>query len=91
MRYYIGSCEYKWSHAKTSMEQMWVMRELGTDLYKLIEQQNWEWKLIRSNSQTLPDDVYCRCDIYVDVPSSKQATMFVLKYPQAVLVEKVIE
>jgi hypothetical protein len=91
MRYYIGSCEYKWSHAKTSMEQMWVMRELGTDLYKLIEQQNWEWKLIRSNSQTLPDDVYCRCDIYVDVPSSKQATMFVLKYPQAVPVEKVIE
>jgi hypothetical protein len=91
MRYYIGSCEYKWSHAKTSMEQMWVMRELGTDLYKLIEQQNWEWKLIRSNSQTLPDDVYCRCDIYVDVPSSKQATMFVLKYPQAVPIEKVIE
>jgi hypothetical protein len=83
MRYYIGSCEYKWSHAKTSMEQMWVMRELGTDLYKLIEQQNWEWKLIRSNSQTLPDDVYCRCDIYVEIPDSKQGTLFALKFPQA--------
>ena len=65
------------------MEQMWVMRELGTDLYKLIEQQNWEWKLIRSNSQTLPDDVYCRCDIYVEIPDSKQGTLFALKFPKA--------
>jgi len=65
------------------MEQMWVMRELGTDLYKLIEQQNWEWKLIRSNSQTLPDDVYCRCDIYVDIPDSKLGTLFALKFPKA--------
>jgi len=70
------------------MEQMWVMRELGTDLYKLIEQQNWEWKLIRSNSQTLPDDVYCRCDIYVEIPDSKQGTLFALKFPQAQPVHK---
>ena len=62
------------------MENMWVMRELGTELYKTVETNNWEWKLIRSNSQTLPDDTYCRCDIYVEIPDSKQATLFALKY-----------
>lgn len=85
MRYYLGSCEYKWSHAKTSMENMWVMREIGTELYKTIESNNWEWKLMRSNSQTLPDDVYCRCDIYVEIPDSKQATLFALKYSKQVV------
>jgi hypothetical protein len=87
MRYYLGSCEHKWTHAKTSMEQMWVMRELGEELYKTIESNGWEWTLLRSNSQTLPGDIYCRCDIYVDVPNTKQATYFFLKFPQAVLVE----
>lgn len=88
MRYYLGSCEYKWSHAKTSMEKMWVMRELGSDLYKTIEENHWDWKLLRSNSQMLPEDIYCRCDIYVEIPDTKQATHFLLKYPQKKLVEK---
>ena len=83
MRYYLSSCEYKWSHARTDMEQMWVMRELGTELYKLIESKDWEWKLIRSNSPTLPEDIYCRCDIYVETDDSSAATFFALKYPQA--------
>ena len=83
LRYYLSSCEYKWSHARTDMEQMWVMRELGTELYKLIESKDWEWKLIRSNSPTLPDDIYCRCDIYVETDDSSAATFFALKYPQA--------
>ena len=91
MRYYIGSCEYKWTHAKTDIEQLWVQREVGTELFKTVEENDWKWTWLRSNSQTLPSDTYCRCDIYVDVPSSKQATMFVLKYPQAVPVEKVTE
>lgn len=68
------------------MEQMWVMRELGTELYKFIESQDWEWKLLRSNSQTLPEDVYCRCDIYVEIPDTKQGTLFALKYPTAKMV-----
>lgn len=89
MRYYLGSCEYKWSHAKTSMEDMWVMRELGTELYKTVEDNNWQWKRLRSKSQSLPDDVYCRCDIYVEIPSSPEATLFVLKYPRAVPVHEV--
>ena len=89
MRYYLASCEYKWTHAKTKMEHMWIMRELGTELYKTIETNNWQWKLIRSNSQTLPDDTYCRCDIYVEIPNSKQATLFALKY-NITAVEKII-
>ena len=89
MRYYLGSCEYKWTHAKTNMENMWIMREVGTELYKTIETNNWQWKLLRSNSQTLPDDIYCRCDIYVEIPDSKQATLFALKYSKAQKMEKV--
>lgn len=89
MRYYLGSCEYKWTHARTDMEDFWVMREVGTELYKTVEENNWDWKLLRSNSQTLPEDVYCRCDIYVEIPDTKQATHFILKYSKAKLVERV--
>jgi len=87
MRYYLSSCEYKWSHADTHMEAMWVMRELGEDLYKLIESNGWQWKLQRSNSQSLPGDIYCRCDIYVELDDDKHATLFKLSCPQAVCVE----
>ena len=90
MRYYLGQCEYKWTHAESRMEQIWIQRELGDELYKTVESNNWEWKLQRSNSQTMPDDIYCRCDIYVEIPNSKQATHFVLKYPQAKQMEKMI-
>jgi len=83
LRYYLSSCEYKWSHARTSMEQMWIQRELGTELYKLIESNGWEWKLLRSNSPTLPEDIYCRCDIYVETDDSSAATFFALKFPKA--------
>ena len=62
------------------MEQLWIRRELGEDLYKTVEENNWEWKLLRSESQTIPGDIYCRCDIYVVIPNSKQATLFALKY-----------
>ena len=80
MRYFLGQCEYKWKHADSRMEQIWIQRELGDELYKTVESNNWEWKLQRSNSQTMPGDIYCRCDIYVEVPDSKQATLFALKF-----------
>jgi len=84
MRYYIGSCEYKWKHANNpDLEPLWIMREIGQDIYTLVEENKWKWKWLRSNSQTLPGDVYCRCDIYVDIPNTKQATIFLLKCPQA--------
>ena len=86
-RYYIGSCEYKWTHADTHNEQLWLRREVGDSLYKTVESNNWKWVLLRSNSQTLPGDTYCRCDIYVDLPHSKQATLFVIKYSKVKLVE----
>jgi len=89
MRYFLGSCEYKWTHVDTHTEPMWVMREVGTELYKLVESNNWEWKLLRSNSQTLPGDIYCRCDIYVEIPDTKQGTLFALSYPNAIAVEKI--
>lgn len=83
MRYYLGTCEYKWSHKGTNAEQLWVRREVGDELYKTVESNNWTWILLRSQSNTLPDDIYCRCDIYVDVDESKAATIFALKFPKA--------
>ena len=83
-RYYLGQCEYKWSHKGTSMERLWVRREVGDEIFRTVESNNWEWTLIRSNSQTLPGDVYCRCDIYVDADDSKEATHFALKFSKAV-------
>ena len=62
---------------------MWVRRELGEELFRQCNQPGFELVYIRSNSQTLPEDVYCRCDIYVDIPDSKQATLFALKYSKA--------
>ena len=73
----------------TNMENIWIRRELGDDLYKTIESNNWEWRLLRSSSTSLPGDIYCRCDIYVEVPDSKQATLFALKFLNVKKVERV--
>lgn len=91
MRYYLSSCEYKWTHSKLELEQMWVMRELGQELWEQVNQDGFDLVLLRSNSQTLPSDIYCRCDIYVDVDDTKHGTLFALKYPQAKPVHKVTE
>ena len=81
VRYYLGQCEYKWSHRNTNLEQLWVRREVGEEIFRTVESNNWEWVLLRSNSQTLPGDVYCRCDIYVDVSAdSPQHTVFALQH-----------
>lgn len=87
MRYYLGQCEYKWTHReKRHMEHLWIRRHLGDDLYKMVEQNKWEWKLIRSQSAVA--DRFCRCDIYVEIPDSKQATLFALKFPQAIALKE---
>ena len=80
MRYYISTCEYKWTHAKKPMELLWVRREVGDKIFKEVESRGWEWKLVRSDSQTMPGDMFCRCDIYVETDESKYATLFPLKY-----------
>ena len=89
MRYYLGQCEYKWTHAHSSMEQIWVMREIGTELFKTVESNNWTWVLLRSSSTSLPGDTYCRTLVYVDSNDDKLDTHFVLKYPQAKPMERV--
>ena len=88
MRYYLGQCEYKWSHAKTDMENLWVRRELGDELYKTVESNGWTWTLMRSNSISLPSDIYCRTLIYADSNDNKLDTHFVLKFPQTRPIEK---
>ena len=88
MRYYLAQCEYKWTHVDTDMETLWVRRELGDELYKTVETNGWDLQLLRTSSTSLPGDIYCRCDIYVEIPDSKQATYFILKFTQAKLVEK---
>jgi len=86
MRYYLGQCEYKWNHARMEMEDLWVRRELGDELFLQCNQLGFDLVYVRSDSQTLPGDTYCRCDIYVDVEDSKQATLFALKHFDAVCV-----
>jgi hypothetical protein len=41
MKYYLGTCEYKWTHKNHAMEQIWIRRELGDDLYRTVEENNW--------------------------------------------------
>ena len=86
MRFYLGSCEMKWSH-KDEMEQLWIRRELGEELFEEI--QSHSIVILRSNSQSLPGDTYKRCDIYVDVEDDRHATLFALKFSKARKVELV--
>ena len=88
MRYYLAQCEYKWSHADTNMEHIWIRRELGEDLYTTIESNGWEWCLLRTSSTSLPGDIYCRCDIYVESNNDKLDTVFQIKFPQSRAVPK---
>jgi len=87
-RFYLGQCEYKWSHSNTHMEHIWVRKELGEELYHLCNTDGFKLVYQRTNSQLLPGDIYLRNDIYVDV-SENESTMFVLKYPKAKLIERI--
>ena len=78
MRFFVGQTEYKWTHKGQRVEQLWVRREVGEELYKEVETRNWHWALIHSQSQI---DHFCRCDIYVDTDNSKYATLFPIKFP----------
>ena len=83
MRYYVGQCEYKWSHKGLKAEQLWVRGAVGEELFKEVELRDWTWVLIRSQSSL--GDRYCRCDIYVDIDDTdtKHATLFTLKFSKA--------
>ena len=79
MRYYVGTCEMKWSH-KDRMEQIWIQRELGDELFKEIQQDWCKVVILRTDSQSLPSDTYKRCDIYVDIEDTPRATLFALQF-----------
>ena len=82
MRYYLGQCEYKWSHTAEQgnerMEQIWIRRELGEELYREINQKDYNLVLYRSNG--VVPELYCRCDIFVDIHNEDQALLFEIKY-----------
>jgi hypothetical protein len=86
MRFYLGNCEMKWSH-KDRMEQIWIQRELGDELYAEIQQKCYKIIVLRTNSQSLPGDTYKRCDIYVDIEDDYRATLFALKFSKIHKVE----
>jgi len=87
-RFYLGYCEYKWTHAHTHMEDIWVRKELDDELFAQCNQNGFKLVYQRTNSQSLPGDIYLRNTIFVDV-DNKHCTMFVLKFPQAKLMEKI--
>jgi len=87
-RFYLGYCEYKWTHARTHMEDIWVRRELGDKMFEQCNTDGFDLVYQRTNSQLLPGDIYLHNDIYVDIDESN-CTMFILKFPQAKLMEKI--
>lgn len=86
MRYYLGSCDMKWTH-RLHMEDLWIQRELGDSLYSEINQPYCKQIVVRKGSPTLPDDIYKRCDVYVDIDDPHRATLFSIQYPQAISVD----
>ena len=69
----------KWSHVDR-MEQIWIQRELGDELFKEIQQDWCKVVILRTDSQSLPGDIYKRCDIYVDIEDTPRATLFALQF-----------
>lgn len=82
MRYYLGQCEYKWSHTaehgNKDMEDLWIRMELGEELFKEINQKDYKLVLQRSNG--IVPDIYCRCDIFVDIDNKDSALLFEIKH-----------
>ena len=79
MKYFLGSCEYKWTHVDTRTELIWIHRELGNELFEQCNQDGFNLVYDHSPSLYLPDDIYCLCKIYVEITDTKNATLFVLK------------
>jgi len=89
MKHYVGSCEYKWTHVGTRMEQMWIQRAVGEELYTDVEKNNWSWALKQTGAASVPSDIYCHCEIFVELPNIKQSTLFLIKYSDLIVTDKV--
>jgi len=60
------------------MEQIWVRRELGEDLYREINEKGYT--LVLRKSDGFVAETYCRCDIYVDIEDENEGLLFGIKY-----------
>ena len=89
VRYYLGHCEYKWTHADSRIEHVWVCRELGDELFEQCSQDGFNLHYITSPSVNLPGDMYCTCKIYVEIDEGKDHTMFALKYSHLAEAERI--
>jgi hypothetical protein len=79
VRYYLGSCEFKWTHVGTRMELIWVRREIGDELFEQCNQPGFT--LVFGHNSGRFSAAYCDCTIYVEVDKvNKATTMFALKY-----------
>lgn len=79
MKVYLGQCEYKWTHVESRMEQLWIQRELGEELFKEINHLGLDIILERQKASFAPD-IYCTSKIYVELDDTKRATLFLLKW-----------
>ena len=89
MRFYLDTVEMKWKH-EGKTEQLWIKYKLGEELFEEIQQDWCKVVILRSNSQSLPGDMYKRCDIYVDIEDERRATLFALKVSNLQKVEQLI-
>lgn len=80
MRYYLGSIECKVYHVD-QLEQLWIRRKLGDELFEEIQQDYCTVILLRSNPVGLPSDIYKRIDVYVEIEDAYRQTLFVIKFP----------
>ncbi len=89
MKHYVGSCEYKWTHVGSPMEKLWIQRAVGNELYTTVEKNNWCWALKHTKAFSIPGDIYCHCEIFVELPDANQSTLFLLKYSDIIITDKV--
>ena len=89
MRFYLDTVEMKWEH-EGKTEQLYIRCKLGDKLFREIQQDWYKVVILRSNSQSLPGDMYKRCDIYVDIEDERRATLFALKVSNLQKVEQLI-
>lgn len=75
---FLGECEYKWSHVDTKMENLWIEREIGTPIYKEIQENNFDLKIQREEG--FVPDLYCKSKIYLELDNSDRALLFLLKW-----------
>ena len=74
---YIDTVSMKWTHLNTKLESLWIRRQLGDPKFFAVA----EYMNIKAKpSKTLPSDVYCDVDIFVNFRDPKKAMWYDLTY-----------